>query len=718
MSATSRLQSLPASRQSSIDLQTPVKFIKGVGPKRADDLASKNIFTVEDLLYNLPYRYENRTHFRKVKELNPGEYASILVKVLTAGLMVTRKSHLRIFDLAGRDESGVVRCKWFHSDYLAQRNIFKSGQTVIFYGKFEVDPYGFGNLQVINPEFEILDQEADSGDSLQMGRIVPVYESIKGCSSRVLRRIVHTVLDQLKGVADALPPQIVSRRTLLARETALREVHFPSAGTSMESLAGFRTPALQRLVFEELFFLEVGMALKRRKARTLPGLQFQTNPAIREAIKNILPFHPTDAQKRVLKEIVDDLGRPFPMNRLLQGDVGCGKTIVALEAGAVAIENGYQSALLVPTEILAEQHYFNTRRIYAKNGYSVALLKSGLKRIERTEVLDQLAEGRIQMVIGTHALLEPDVKFRKLGLVLIDEQHRFGVMQRFHLMKKGAAPHTLVMTATPIPRTLAMTLYGDLEVSIIDELPPNRSPIVTRVVSEAERNSAYRFLRDQVRLSRQAYVVCPLVEESEKVDLRAVTKTFEHLSQDVFPDLKVDCLHGRMKSVEKEECMLRFTTGQTEVLVSTTVIEVGVDVANASVMLVEHAERFGLAQLHQLRGRIGRGTAKSYCLLMEGKKTSGEAEQRLRCMVETTDGFKIAEKDLEIRGPGEFFGTKQSGLPSLRVANLLRDADILETARSEAMHYIEHPPSEEEFRNFLAYLKTSWQRRYGLVAVG
>lgn len=486
----------------------------------------------------------------------------------------------------------------------------------------------------------------------------------------------------------------------------------------MESLAGFRTPALQRLVFEEFFFLEVGMALKRRKARTLPGLQFQTNPAIREAIKSILPFHPTDAQKRVLKEIVDDLCRPFPMNRLLQGDVGCGKTIVALEAGAVAIENGYQSALLVPTEILAEQHYFNTRRIYTRNGYSVALLKSGLKRIERTEVLDQLAKGRIQMVIGTHALLEPDVKFSKLGLVLIDEQHRFGVMQRFHLMKKGAAPHTLVMTATPIPRTLAMTLYGDLEVSIIDELPPNRSPIVTRVVSEAERNSAYRFLRDQVRLGRQAYVVCPLVEESEKVDLRAVTKTFEHLSQDVFPDLKVDCLHGRMKSVEKEECMLRFTTGQTEVLVSTTVIEVGVDVANASVMLVEHAERFGLAQLHQLRGRIGRGTAKSYCLLMEGKKTSGEAEQRLRCMVETTDGFKIAEKDLEIRGPGEFFGTKQSGLPSLRVANLLRDADILETARSEAMHYIEHPPSEEEFRNFLAYLKTSWQRRYGLVAVG
>jgi len=718
MSAISHVQSSIASRHPFIDLQTLVKFIKGVGPRRAEDLASRNIFTVEDLLYNLPYRYEDRTHFRRVKDLSPGEHASILVKVLTAGLMITRKSHVRIFDLAGRDESGVVRCKWFHSDYLAQRKIFKSGQTVIFYGKFEVDPYGTGNLQIINPEFEILDGEAHSRDSIEMGRIVPVYESIKGCSSRVLRRIVHAVFDQLKGVADTLPAEIVSRRTLLARVIALREAHFPSADTSMESLANFRTPALQRLVFEELFFLEAGLALKRRKARTLPGLQFQKSTAIREAIKNILPFHPTGAQKKVLKEIVDDLCRPFPMNRLLQGDVGCGKTIVALEAGAVAIENGYQSVLLAPTEILAEQHYFNTRRIYQRNAYSVALLKSGLKRTERAEVLDRLAEGRVQMVIGTHALLEPDVKFKNLGLVLIDEQHRFGVMQRFHLMRKGAAPHTLVMTATPIPRTLAMTLYGDLDVSVIDELPPNRSPIQTRVVSEAERGSAYRFLRDQVTLGRQAYVVCPLVEESEKVDLRAVTKTFQHLSQEVFPDLKVDCLHGRMKSMEKEECMQRFTAGQTQVLVSTTVIEVGVDVANASLMLIEHAERFGLAQLHQLRGRIGRGTAKSYCLLMREKKSTEDAEQRLRSMVETTDGFKIAEKDLEIRGPGEFFGTKQSGLPSLRVANLLRDADILETARAEAMHYIEHPPSEEEFRSFLACLKTSWQRRYGLVAVG
>jgi len=689
-----------------------------VGPKRAEDLASKNIFTLEDLLYNLPYRYEDRAHFKQVRDLRPGERASILVNVLTAGLMVSRKRRVRIFDLAARDESGVVRCKWFHSDYLAQRKIFRPGQKVIFYGKFETDLYGTGNLQVINPEFEILDEEVLSGDSLEMGRIVPVYESIKSCSSRVLRRIVREVLDSLDEVPDQLPSEIVLRRGLLDRRTALREAHAPSSGTSIEELVHFRTPALQRLVFEELFFLEVGMALKRRKARSVTGLQFHVTVPIREAVKKILPFHPTGSQKRVLKEIVDDLCAQVPMHRLLQGDVGCGKTIVALEAGAVAIENGYQTALLAPTEILAEQHYFNTRRIYAPNGYSVALLKSGLKRSERSELLNQLGEGRIQMLIGTHALLEPDVRFQNLGLVLIDEQHRFGVMQRFHLMKKGSAPHTLVMTATPIPRTLAMTLYGDLDVSVVDEFPPNRSPIVTRVISESQRGAAYRFVREQIGLGRQAYVVCPLVEESEKVDLRAVTKTFAHLSQEIFPDLEVECLHGRMKSPEKEACMQRFASGQIQVLVSTTVIEVGVDVANASVMLVEHTERFGLAQLHQLRGRIGRGTAKSYCFLMKGDRASEEAEQRIQCLVETTDGFKIAEKDLEIRGPGEFFGTKQSGLPSLRVANLLRDAEVLATARAEALNYVEHPPSEHEFRTFLTYLKTNWQRRYGLVAVG
>jgi len=701
-----------------MELQKPVQYIKGIGPKRSKDLSSRNIFTVEDLLYNLPYRYEDRSRFKQVKELQPGERTSILVEVLTSGLVITRKTRLRIFDLAARDASGVVRCKWFHSEYLDKKKIFHPGQKVIFYGKFEVDPYGTGNLQAINPEFEILDDESLARGSLEMGRIVPVYEAIKGCSSRVLRRILHNLLQELPPIPEALPEEVVLRLNLLDLRSALQEAHFPPASVTMEELASARSSALRRLIFEELFFLEVGMALKRRKLRSAPGIPFQIGSNVREALKRILPFHPTTAQKRALKEIVDDLCRPAPMNRLLQGDVGSGKTIVALEAAAVAIENGCQSGFLAPTEILAEQHFLNTQRIYARTGYRVGLLKSGLKKTERQALLEHLADGSIQLLIGTHAVLESDVEFRKLGLVVIDEQHRFGVMQRLNMMRKGTWPHTLVMTATPIPRTLAMTLYGDLDVSVIDELPPHRVPISTRRVSETERASAYQFIRDQLKQGRQAYVVCPLVEESEKMDLRAAQETYEHLSQKVFAGLRVGLLHGRLKTAEKEEVMTRFAANETHILVATTVIEVGVDVPNASVMMVEHAERFGLAQLHQLRGRIGRGTSRSTCLLMHGRKLTEEAEARLQCMMETTNGFKIAEKDLEIRGPGEFFGTKQAGLPALRAANLIRDRELLELARGEALNYVQHPPSEPKFQQLVDHLKTNWQRRYGLAAVG
>ena len=701
-----------------MELQTPVQYIKGIGPKRSEDLSSRNIFTVEDLLYNLPYRYEDRSRFKQVKELQPGERTSILVEVLTSGLVITRKTRLRIFDMAARDGSGVVRCKWFHSEYLDKKKIFHPGQKVIFYGKFEVDPYGTGNLQVINPEYEILDEESLERGSLEMGRIVPVYEAIKGCSSRVLRRILNNLLQELPALPEPLPEEMVLRLNLLDPRTAVQEAHFPPASVSMEELAGARSPALVRLIFEELFFLEVGMALKRRKLRSAPGIPFQTGPNVREALKRILPFHPTAAQKRALKEIVGDLCRPAPMNRLLQGDVGSGKTIVALEAAAVAIENGCQAGFLAPTEILAEQHFFNTQRIYARSGYRVGLLKSGLKKAERQALLGQLAEGSIHLLIGTHAVLEADVEFRRLGLVIIDEQHRFGVMQRLNMMRKGAWPHTLVMTATPIPRTLAMTLYGDLDVSVIDELPPNRVPITTRRMSEADRASAYQLIRGEVQQHRQVYVVCPLVEESEKVDLRAAQETCEHLSQKIFPGFQVGLLHGRLKTAEKEEVMARFAAGETHILVATTVIEVGVDVPNASVMMVEHAERFGLAQLHQLRGRIGRGSNRSTCLLMHGKKLNEEAEARLQCMLETTNGFKIAERDLEIRGPGEFFGTKQSGLPALRAANLIRDRELLELARGEALSYVEHPRSEAKFQRLVEHLKSNWHRRYGLAAVG
>jgi ATP-dependent DNA helicase RecG len=700
------------------ELTTPVQYLRGVGPKRAEDLAGCGIFTLEDLLYNLPYRYEDRTHFKQVRDLVPGEKTSILVHVLVCGMVVTKKSRTRIYEVAARDESGIIHAKWFHAEYLERSKVFKPGQQVVFYGKFERDPFSGGRFAVINPEFEILKEDKEEIDSTEMNRIVPVYEAIRGCSSKFLRRLTGQVFESVESIPETLPRQIMNRRGLMSRPQAFAEAHFPPSDTDTEALAVWRTPALTRLIFEELFFLEVGLALKRRQARAAQGFAFQVTPAIREAVKRILPFHPTQAQKRVLKEIVDDLCRPMPMNRLLQGDVGCGKTIVALESAAVAIENGYQVALLAPTEILAEQHFFNTKRIFEKNGYRAGLLKSGMKKKERDEQLRQLNSGELQLIIGTHALLEPDVLFHRLGLVLIDEQHRFGVMQRFGIMKKGSHPHTLVMTATPIPRTLAMTLYGDLDVSVIDELPPHRSPVVTQLVRDRERLKAYQFVREQVRLGRQAYVVCPLVEESEKIDLRAACETYEHLARVVFPGCRVDLLHGRMKSEEKEAVMRRFTSGEAQILVATTVVEVGVDVANASLMMIEHAERFGLSQLHQLRGRIGRGSVRSFALLMCGDKLSGEARERLECMVETSDGFKIAEKDLQLRGPGEFFGTRQSGLPSLRVANLLRDGVLLEEARQEALNYVEKPDSETEYQDFLKQLKSSWQRRYGLVAVG
>ena len=690
-----------------LELQTPVQFVKGVGPGRARDLAAKNIHTVEDLLYTLPYRYEDRTRFRQVEDLQPGAKTSILVEVLTAGLVVTRKRRLRIFDLAARDQTGRIRCKWFHSEYLYQRKIFKRGQQVIFHGKFELDPYGAGSLQVINPEFEILDQAAPVQGSIDMGRIVPVYEAAKGLGTRTLRRLIHTVLSELSGVPETLPLAVLERHDLMDRRPALQESHFPSPDTRVEDLAAKRTPALFRLIFEELFLLEVGVRWKRRLARQLRGMPFRIDPGLRKA------------QERVLNELVEDMRRPTPMNRLLQGDVGCGKTVVALQASAMAMENGAQVAFMAPTEILAEQHHHYARRLFAESGYRIGLLTGGLKRAERTRLLEELSQGRPQLLIGTHALLEPDVSFQKLGLAIIDEQHRFGVRQRFNLMQKGVHPHTLVMTATPIPRTLSMTLYGDLDVSVIDEMPPNRSPVKTHLLDDLKRSRAYRFIADQIRKGRQVYVLCPLIEESDKLDLRPARKIFEHLHGKVFPDFRVELLHGRLKSTEKEAAMQRFAAGQTDILVSTTVIEVGMDVANATVMLIEHAERFGLAQLHQLRGRVGRGREPSYCLLMQGSRTiSAEAAQRLNCLRETTDGFVIAEKDLEIRGPGEFFGTRQSGLPTLRVAHLLRDRPVLETARSEAAYLVDNLESQTSLGQWAAGLSSGWQARYGLVGVG
>jgi ATP-dependent DNA helicase RecG len=702
-----------------LTLASDVKYVKGVGPARAELLATRGIRTVEDLLYYAPFRYEDRTRLTPIRDLVPGQTTTVLAEVLASGLTRTRKKGTYLYDLACRDATGMLRCLWFNAPYLERKKVFRPGQRVFFYGKVEQDQYGTGNLQMVQPQFEILpDSEDESGESLEVGRVVPIYEGIGPLSARMLRRLVAAALSAVDaGLPDPLPPSVRAKNRLLERGPALRQTHFPEPNVSLEQLANFRTPAQVRLIFEEFFSVSAGLALKRRKAKLAPGVEFKVNEKVRAAIKRILPFHPTAAQKRVLKEIAEDMCSPRPMNRLLQGDVGSGKTIVAVEAAILALENGYQVAFMAPTEILATQHYFYIKNRLAPLGYPMDLLISARKASEKLELKRRIAAGSVQLVVGTHALIEEDVEFGKLGLVIIDEQHRFGVMQRLRLIRKGPPPDVLVMTATPIPRTLALTVYGDLDCSVLDELPPNRTPIETRLVEERDRGRAFEFMRAQVKAGRQAYVVYPVIEEGGKLDLKPAVRMYEHLARNVFPEYTVGLLHGRLPSEEKEGVMQRFKQGEVQILVSTTVVEVGVDVPNASVMLIEHAERFGLAQLHQLRGRIGRGSAQSYCLLVAEERRNEVAEERLRTMVETTDGFRIAEIDLKLRGPGEFFGTRQWGIPAFRIGNLLRDQEILEWAKCEASEFVERPPSREEFEAWVNHFRQEWPRRYGLASV-
>ncbi len=706
-----------------VTLTTEVKYLKGVGPARAELLAARGICTVEDLLYYTPFRYEDRTHLTAIDDLIPGQTATILGSVLTCGLTRTRRG-LYIYDLAAADASGakparLIRCKWFNARYLETHKTFQAGQRVFFYGKVEKDMYGTGNLQMIQPQFEIL-SESDSAekDSLEVGRVVPIYESVGKIGPRMLRRLMRAALDSAGDqIPELLPASVQTKNRLVNRSAAFRLTHFPDGEQSFENLARFRTPPQIRLIFEEFFNISAGLALKRRKAKAALGIKFQVTEGTRRDIKTILPFHPTSAQKRVLKEIAEDMCCPRPMNRLLQGDVGSGKTIVAIQAALLAMANGYQVALMAPTEILATQHFLYLRRLLEPLPYAVDLLISGRTASDKRELKARVASGKTHIIVGTHALIEHDVEFTKLGLVIVDEQHRFGVLQRYQLIRKGPQPDVLVMTATPIPRTLALTLYGDLDFSVIDELPPHRSPIVTRLVEEKDREQAFEFVRGKVRAGEQAYVVYPIIEESGKLDLRPAVKMFKQLSVNVFPEFRVGLLHGRLSSSEKEEVMRRFKQGEIQILVSTTVVEVGVDVPNATLMLIEHAERFGLAQLHQLRGRIGRGSKKSYCLLLAADPRTPESEERLRTMTETTDGFKISEIDLKLRGPGEFFGTRQWGLPAFRIANVLRDQEILEWAKREAADFIERPASQEEFQAYVKFLRHHWSRRYGLAGV-
>jgi ATP-dependent DNA helicase RecG len=679
-------------------------------------LEAKGLSVVEDLVAYVPFRYEDRSNVKTIAQLAPGEMATVTAEVRSARLAGYKRRSLGMFEARFTDASRAILVgKWFHGGYLA--NVLAEGMKVSLFGKIEIDSYS-GELTVLHPEFEIVSGEDDEAEAaLHTGRVVPIYEAVSKLTTRALRSLVHRVLQSIAPVEDRLPKHLRRELNLIDRWTAIRQTHFPPPDADLRLLNQFRSPAQFRLIFEEFFWLECGIALKRSSARTLPGIAFEISDRVRERVKAMLPFKPTEAQKHVIQEIASDMKAPQPMNRLLQGDVGSGKTIVAAEAAVIAIENGFQVAVLAPTEILAAQHAFYFRQILGKLGYVVALLTGSFTSREKTQLKKLVAEGLAQVIIGTHALLEKDVEFKRLGLAIIDEQHRFGVMQRLGLVEKGIHPDVLVMTATPIPRTLAMTLYGDLDVSVIDQLPPGRKPIITKHATADRVEQVYSFLKKQIDEGRQAYVVYPVIEESETQAMKAAEQMYEHLSCEVFPSIPVGLLHGRLGANEKESVIQRFRSGELKILVSTTVIEVGVDVPNASVMLIEQAERFGLAQLHQLRGRVGRGAAQSYCILVT-EKMNDAARQRIRTLVESSDGFYIAEMDLKLRGPGEFFGTKQSGLPSLRVANILRDTEILEVARREAVGFVARPPSPEELEKAVGYIRDHWQRRYGLVTVG
>jgi ATP-dependent DNA helicase RecG len=762
-------------------LDTPIQFVKGIGPGIARTLAEKNILTVEDLLYHLPFRYEDRLHPTPIDSLKAGEMASVIGEVRGTALLRTRS--MPIFEMTVGQNLTALKAMWFHGTFLKDK--FKPGQMVALYGKVEPSRSS-RNFKMIQPQFEVLPGDLDDEASklLEVGRITPVYESLGGSrfASRWIRRTIYDLLEELKGsITETMPQALLARLKLPNREEAIRNAHFPPAGTPMIHLQSWSTPAHRRLIFEELFYLELGLELKRRKFKERRGIVFETGGQVREALRQVLPFHPTKAQKTALGEIVADMRRPGPMRRLLQGDVGSGKTIVALQAMLVAIENGYQAALMAPTEILATQHYLSIRKLLEPatspatgHPYRVSLLTGSLEEDRKRAVRGKIYRGETDLVIGTHALIEEKVEFAKLGLVVVDEQHRFGVMQRFRLMKKptAAEPDVLVMTATPIPRTLALSLYGDLDVSVLNELPPGRTPIVTRQTSDVRAPEVWDFVRKQVARGYQAYIVYPVIEgakddrpeldfahdaplevpeipsktpekaskKAQKAslfdeksakkgnsahrkspDLKSAVDMFEQLRQTSLAGLRLGLLHGRLSADDKEVTMRRFQRGEIDVLVATTVIEVGVDVPNATVMVIEHAERFGLAQLHQLRGRVGRGAAKSYCILMTGAKKSPQGEERLAAMVRTQNGFELAELDLQQRGPGEFFGTRQAGLPDFRVANLLRDRALLELAKDESAKFVQNADAEatpEEKSRVWARLKDAWQRRYGLVEAG
>lgn len=701
------------------NLATSVRHVKGIGPKLAAILEKRGILTVEDALYIMPHRYEDRRQLYKIASLRPGQSALLTATVLSADATTT-KAGRRVFEVLLQDDTGTISCKWFNANAVWMKRTWKIGRKGIFSG--DVNQFGY-QREIHHPDVDWLPEDGDlqkilAEDSANFGRIVPVYPLSEGIHQKNMRRIMREVIDTFLVNIDSVIPVDCWPEHFPPLREALSQIHLPPVEANLDTLNSGATLAHQALAFDEFFFWELGLGLKKRGVALEEGIAFQVTHKYTKELVRLLPFELTAAQRRVLAEIKNDMMSPHPMHRLVQGDVGSGKTLVALMAALIAVENGYQVAIMAPTEILAEQHWHTVHRWCSAMGLTVTLITASLKGKAKKDAFELVANGTANIVIGTHAVIQEKVEFARLGLGVIDEQHRFGVLQRGILKKKGSNPDILVMTATPIPRTLAMTLFGDLSLSVVDELPPGRIPVETRVFFESRRRQLYDMIRSEIGLGRQAYIIYPLVEETEKSDLKAASQMAEHLQADVFPDLRVGLLHGRLNPLEKEAIMASFKAGSFDILVSTTVIEVGIDVPNATLMAVEHAERFGLSQLHQLRGRVGRGKDRSYCILMSCGKLSEDGEKRLRVMESTCDGFRIAEADLEIRGPGDFLGTRQAGMPDFRVASILRDGSLLEKARQSAFELLERDPELANHVPLHDELLRRWGRRLELATIG
>jgi ATP-dependent DNA helicase RecG len=686
-----------------------IQYIKGVGPRRAEIFSRLGIKTIHDALYCLPKRYEDRNNIKNICELKAGDIETVRGLILSADVIGMRRSKFKIFELTVNDGTGVIRGKWFNQPFMKKN--FRTGQEVLISGTVK-NAYRGGGLEIDNPEYELVVEDEDT--FIHSKRTVPVYRLTQGIGQRQFRKIMFGIVNAYADkLQDPVPPEIIRKNSLPVLTESIKQVHFPEENIDLELLNRGITGFHKRLYFEELFIFETGLAIIKKISSNINGISFKSSGKLSSRLLSVLPFELTNAQKRTIEDILRDMGRPCPMNRLIQGDVGCGKTVVALIAMLNAVECGYQAALMAPTEILAEQHFINIYKLIEQLGLSVELLTGGPKK----EKLERIESGGIDIIVGTHALIQEGVKFRKLGLAVIDEQHKFGVIQRAVLRKKGLNPDILLMTATPIPRSLSLTLYGDIDCSVIDEIPPGRKPVTTRLFTSGQKEEIYSLIREAITKGRQAYVVYPAIDESEKISLKNAIQGKEAFEK-IFPEFRTGLLHGRMNPVERESVMLSFKKHEIDILVCTTVIEVGVDVPDATIMLIIHAERFGLAQLHQLRGRVGRGTDSACCILVAYEPYGDEAGKRLDIMLSSGDGFRIAEEDLQIRGPGEFLGTRQAGLPELKIADIVRDAELLDSAKRDAFVLVDEDPELKKNPSLKKAVEVFWKGKADLYKTG